>query len=50
MSGSGGLYDITLYKEITLQEAEKELVELKINPEYINLEEEDFEEDLSDGS
>ena len=45
----GGLYDVMLYKGVTLKEAEKELAELNINPEHVNFEEEeDEDEDLED--
>ena len=43
-SGSGGLYDVNLYKGITLKEAQEELTKLGINPELVNLMEEEDEE------
>ena len=52
-SGSGGLYDVMFYKDVTLKEAEKELAELNINPEYANLEkeeDEDLEDELAEGT
>ena len=47
-SGSGGLYDVMLYKDVTLKEAERELAELNINTEQLNLEEEEDEDDDED--
>ena len=44
-TGGGGLYDLSLYKEQTLEETESELVRLGINPSDVDLEEEDWEED-----
>jgi len=36
-SKSGGLYDLNLYKKISIDEAKKELTELDINLEILNL-------------
>jgi hypothetical protein len=38
---AGGPYDIMSYKDVTVQEGEKEFALLKINSDYVNLEEED---------
>lgn len=37
-TGSGGLYDIMLYKDVTVNEAQAELVKPGINPSEVNLE------------
>ncbi len=44
-NGSGGLYDVNLYKDITLEEARRELTKLGIDPDDANLME-DEDEDL----
>ena len=45
--GSGGLYDLSLYKAIPLEQAEKELADLGISVDEVNLEElePEFEEE-----
>ncbi len=43
-SGSGGLYDVNLYKHATLEEAQRELTGLGISPAEVNLMEEDDED------
>ena len=43
-SGSGALYDVNLYKDITLDEAQGELTQLGIDPEVVNLMEGEDEE------
>jgi hypothetical protein len=43
-SGSGGLYDVNLYKDTTLEEARRELTELGMDPELVNLMEDEGED------
>ncbi len=52
-SGSGGLYDVDMHKDVTLDEAQRELITLGIDPTEVNLMEEDDEdgdEDLVPGA
>jgi hypothetical protein len=42
---SGGLYDITFYKSISEELARKELQELGLDPEEMNLEEEEIDDE-----
>jgi hypothetical protein len=47
-SGSGGLYDVNLYKDTTLEEARRELMELGLDPELASLmEDEDDDSEMS---
>ncbi len=43
-SGEGGLYDVNLYKDTTLEEVQRELTRLGIDQELVNLMEEEEEE------
>jgi hypothetical protein len=44
-AGSDELYDIVLYKDITVDEAEKELRGLGIDPESVSVNEEEWDEE-----
>jgi hypothetical protein len=45
----GGLYDLDFYKPIPEELARKELEELGLNPDELNLEEEEFEDESDEG-
>jgi hypothetical protein len=44
-TGSGGLYDIWLYKEITVERAESELRSLGIDPKEIEVRESEWDDE-----
>jgi hypothetical protein len=47
-SGSGTLYDIYLFKDITVAEAEKELSGLGIDPGSVNIREDEWDDEEED--
>ncbi len=44
-SGSGGLYDISFYKDLAPEDARKELTALGISPDEVDIEEDDWSDD-----